>query len=168
MPWTQRGEGQSLRSSCSNSGLRPGSGLTRNLRFPSQTASPALQLVTETPNTPQHCCSEKDTQHKAAAVREPRGAGQGRGGAGETLAPCTERNLEETQGDDRKGNRSQLYPGEACLHGPQHTGRPCDGMHMPEDGTRPQRPSKETGPLADTGPTSGPLRSFLEKGWLRE
>ena len=104
-----RGSG-SLRNSCSNSGLRPGSGLTRNLRFPSQTASPALRLVTEAPNTPQHCCSERDTQHKAAAVREPRGAGQGRGGAGETLAPCTERNLEETQGDDKEREQVPASP----------------------------------------------------------
>ena len=165
MPWTQKGEGQNLRSSCSNSGLRPGSGLRRNLRFPSQLQVQYWQ--TEAPTTPQHCCPDRDARHKAAAAGS-QGRGQGRGGVGRHLHP-TLRETWKTQGeDDREAEWVPTPPGEACLCGPQHMGRLCGAVRVPEDRTRPQRPSKETGSLADTGPHKWTPCSFLEKGWLRE
>ena len=174
MHCTQRGEGQSLRRTYSNSGLRPGSGLTRNLRPPSQTAGPVLAGLRH-----QRYLSTtalKDTRHKAMHGQEAWGVGQGCGGdretseRGDTLAPRTERNLGKNPGWRRraKGAGPHLTQAGACLCGPKHTERSRGGVRVSEDGTRLQRPSKETGSLADTGRHKWTRVLFWRKGgWER-
>ena len=87
MHCTQRGEGQSLRRTYSNSGLRPGSGLTRNLRPPSQTAGPVLAglrhqrylstaALKETPDT-KRCMGRKPGGWARAAVGTGRPVSEG-------------------------------------------------------------------------------------------
>lgn len=162
MPWTQKGEGQNLRSSCSNSGLRPGSGLRRNLRFPSQLQVQYWQ--TEAPTTPQHCCPDRDARHKAAAAGS-QGRGQGRGGVGRHLHP-TLRETWKTQGeDDREVEWVPTPPGEACLCGMGSTWGDCAVLcACLRTGPDPRGPQRRQGHWQTRVPTSGPRVLFWRKG----